>query len=269
MDDNDLDSRNQTAIAEFTLRDKFATGESLTPRNINLFQFNEFNNQVEQFLAGIKRKSELGHIGVNIEEGSYRLATVISIALASSVEADMSLLEKRQDCLDQIDAKRAEVLLVWQAQSKKHADRSYGIRLDLRCSIELNAHTDYKLIQPPLVPVERYIIGTIVDVGGVREPNIHVRPEDDPKTIVTISADAQYLADQTTNLIYRTHLLRIRGRQRIDGGEMQDYQLVEIVHSYKPHFDKAALDAAAEEGHKIWAEVQDAAAWVRSIRGGK
>lgn len=271
MNRENVAGRETPATLEFTLSDKSPAGDELSPDNISLWQFNEFNNQVEQFLAGTRRKSELGHVGVHIEPGSYKLVTAISTFAATFIAADMALLEEKQDCLAQIDAKRAEVLSHWQAQSKKNAGRRYGIRLmsEFRRSIELNSQTDYKLIEPPWVTVEQYIVGTITDLGGSRQANIHVRLEDDPKSIITIAADREYLAKQTENLIYRKLLLHVKARQSVRGEEMRDYTLVGFVRSYNPVFDRAALEAAAEEGHRIWAEVEDVAEWVRAIRGGK
>lgn len=257
-------------LAEFTLRDT-SSGQELTPETIGLWQFNEFNNQVEQFLAGTKRKAELGHVGVKIEPGSYRLSAMISAALAAFLSKDMELLETEQDCLGQIDPKRAEVVLSWQAQAKKNASRSIGVRLrgEFQSSFELRSDTDYKLVEPPLVDVDEYIVGTITDLGGAHEANIHLRLEDNPKVILTIAADRNYLSAQTDNLVYRKFLLHVTAKQNLTTKEKRHYRLVEFVRVYKPYFDQKAISEAAEVGHEIWADVEDAAAWVRFIRGGK
>jgi hypothetical protein len=40
------------------------------------------------------------------------------------------------------------------------------------------------------------------------------------------------------------------------------------IEDYSPGYDEAALDRFAEAGKKAWADVPDAAAWVRELRGG-
>lgn len=255
---------------EFTLSDK-AEGEDLKPSNISLWQFNDFNQQVEQFLVGTKRRDELGHVGVRIEEGSYKLVTAISATLAVLLAGDLELLASRDDCLGDLDPRRAEVLLKWQVLSKKCPERRYSVHLfdGKNRSVELNSETNFHSVATPWVEVEKYILGTIMDIGGAREANIHVRPEDPPHHLIKVVSSEEYLREQPENLVYRKVLLHIKARQSVESGEMRDYQLVKFVSSYRPRVDKRAMDQIAKEGSERWADVKDPAAWVRALREGK
>ena len=100
---------------EFVLRDK-VEGVDLTPATIGLARFNEFNQQVEAFVAGSERlKPE--DVQVVVGEGSYKLTTLLSTVLLAGLEPDLQALQ-REDSLGEIDPKRAEVVAKWQARPR-------------------------------------------------------------------------------------------------------------------------------------------------------
>ncbi|HEY8380389.1 MAG TPA: hypothetical protein VIK91_28090 [Nannocystis sp.] len=255
-------STNRTIA--FLLRGKSGSVE-LTPATIGLFEFNEFNTQVERFLLGSRRRGEVGHINVQVKDGSYQLVTVLSAALMGHLEPDLQQLRAREDSLGEIDPKRAEVLLEWQAASKKNPERSYIIRPRGSRSIELSEKTDYRAAHPPWVRVEKYFLGTITDIGGATRANVHLRL-DDSDEIITIASDQDYLRQQPTNLVYQRALLRVEAEQNVATGALRNFRLIEFA-QYSPAYDEAALDRFAEEGRRAWADVPDAAAWVRDLRG--
>ena len=69
------------------------------------------------------------------------------------------------------------------------------------------------------------------------------------------------------NRLYHKALLQVRAEQHFRTGELRNVQLIAFV-DYQPAYDEAALDRFAEKGEQAWADVPDAARWVRELRGG-
>ena len=251
---------------EFVLKDK-VNGVEVTPSTIGLNRFNEFNLQVAEFIAGTERL-KLDDVHVVIEPGSYKLVAMVPVMIMSSLEPDLKLLA-REDSLGEIDSKRADVIRTWQAQSKKSPDTIYAIRSDNVdiTPIELNAKTDFHMGDViPWVRVEKYLFGTVTDMGGAQKANVHLRL-DDSGQIVRIGTNQGYLKEQQQNRLYHKMLVRVEAEQHIKTGDLRNVRLLSFE-DYEPLFDEAALDRFAEAGKKAWSDVPDAAAWVRKLRGG-
>ena len=254
-----------TAIG-FALRGE-VDGVVITPKTIGLSQFNEFNQQVEAFLAGSER-TKLNQVQVEIREGSYLFRAVISATLAlSTLGQDIRILE-RQDALGEVDPKRAEVVRKWQARAKASPRLEFEIRPEGQAlpSIRVNHETDYREgnIQP-WVTVEKYLRGEIVDMGGVQKANIHLKLARGGKTVI-VSAPQSMLRDQEENRLYHKVLLHVRAQQHHRTGELRSLELI-AFDDYHPVYDEEALDRFASEGAIAWADVPDAVSWVRELRG--
>ena len=175
---------------------------------------------------------------------------------------------QRQDSLGEIDPKRAEVLAKWQSRSKGCPDLRYGIRLRGLAikAIELSTATDYRIGEiVPWVKVEKYLFGTVVDMGGAQKVNVHIRLNDGQ--VMIVGTNQGYLKGQQENRLYHKVLLRVEADQHIRTGQLRDLRLLSFE-NYEPRYDEEALDRFAEKGRRAWADVQDAAGWVRQLRGG-
>lgn len=252
---------------EFVLRDR-VDGVEITPSTIGLSRFNEFNQQVQDFLAGSERL-KLDEVHVSVEAGSYKLVTLLSFAVVAAVEPDLQSL-RRQDALGEIDPKRAEIVAKWQARSKSHTNPSFLIRPIGFCAetIEVSRSTDYRIGEiEPWVKVEKYLFGTVLDMGGAQKANVHLRLEDTGQ-IVRIGSNQGYLREQRENHLYHKVLVRVEGDQHYRTGQIRNLRLL-AFEDYTPGYDEAALDRFVEAGTKAWADVPDAAGWVRELRGGR
>lgn len=103
-------------------------------------------------------------------------------------------------------------------------------------------------------------------MGGAQKANIHLKIGRN-KRIIRICTNQGYLHDQTQNWLYRKALLHVRAEQHFRTGELRNIRLIEFV-PYQPVYDEAALDRFGADGSQAWADVPDAAAWVREVRGG-
>ncbi|RME92113.1 MAG: hypothetical protein D6766_10610, partial [Verrucomicrobia bacterium] len=236
-------------------------------RTIGLSQFNEFNRQVEDFVAG-SQQPRLDRVRVEIAEGSYVLRLALPDFLMADLEPDLKRLA-REDVLGELDPKRAEVVQKWQARARKHPELGYEVR---PCGeglprVRINHQTNYRPgTTDPWVTVEKYLFGEILDMGGAQKANIHLRLGGGGK-IVIVAASQEYLRDQVENRLYHKALLHVRAEQHVRTGELRNIRLVSFV-DYQPTYDEEALDRFAEKGSEAWRDVPDAAEWVRELRGG-
>jgi len=251
---------------EFFLRGR-VDGVELTPRTIGLSQFNEFNQQVEAFIAG-SQKGKLNETHVEVGEGSYKLTVLLAAAAAAALEPDLTLMA-REDTLGELDPKRAEVVAKWQARARTDPAVQYEIRPgrpDLP-TVQLSRTTDFRIgAVVPWVTVEKYLFGTILDMGGAQKANVHLRLKDTGQTIIINSAQ-NYLQELPDNRLYHQALVHVRAQQHYRTGALRNVQLV-AFEDYAPVYDEAALERFAQRGREAWRDVPDAVAWVRERRGG-
>jgi len=251
---------------EFLLRDK-VNGVEITPDTIDLARFNEFNQQVAVFIAGLQGL-KLDEVQARVGDGSYKLTAKLTLVIAAALQPDLQALQ-RQDSLGEIDPRRAEVVAKWQSRSKGSPDLRYGIRPRglAANAIELSTATDYRIGETvPWVRVEKYLFGTVVDMGGVQKANVHIRL-DDTGQVVIVGTNQGYLKDQQANRLYHKVLVRVEAEEHTRTKELRNRRLLSFE-NYEPGYDESALDRFAEKGRQAWADVPDAAGWVRQLRGG-
>lgn len=251
---------------EFVLRGRL-DGVEITPDTIGLSRFNEFNRQVEEFIGGSDRLP-LEQVKVHVEAGSYKLVTFLPVAVLSSMEPDLRALD-RQDSLGELDPRRAQVIERWQARTKSKPELSYTIRPlnEAMRPVEVSSRSDFRVGEViPWVKVEKYLFGTVMDMGGATRANVHIRLDDSGK-LVRIGSDQDYLYDQEANHLYRKVLVRVEARQHFKTGELRDLRLLSFE-DYQPSYDEDALDRFAAAGKASWADVPDASGWVEQLRGG-
>lgn len=258
-------ARQQTV--EFILRGKLE-GVDITPQSIGLHLFNQFNAEVEDLIVGSQRALKLTEAKVRVEEGSYRLKVVLTAALLASFGPDLQRLN-RQDSLGEIDPERAKIIQRWQARAKSDQNLQYEVRSagEAPAKVQVTSSTDYHVGKTtPWVAVEQYLFGRIVDMGGAQKANVHLAVEGTGR-IQIVGASEELLREQKENRLYHTALLRVRAEQHNRTGELRNIRLIDFE-EYDPSYNEQELEKFIEEGTKAWADVPDAAAWVRDLRGG-
>jgi hypothetical protein len=256
---------SETTSIEFVLHGK-VEGLEITPRTIGLSQFNEFNQQVETFIGG-SQKLKLDQVHVEIAESSYLLRAILPAVVLSSLEPDLKLMA-RQDVLGELDYKRAEIVQKWQARTKTNPDLDYIVRPrgDALPEVRISRETDYRVgAVIPWVAVEKYLFGEVMDMGGTQRANIHLKLDRGGKTVL-VGASQGYLREQVENRLYHKALLHVRAEQHFRTGDLRNILMISFV-DYQPTYNEAALDQFAAKGANAWADVPDAAMWVREVRG--
>jgi hypothetical protein len=125
--------------------------------------------------------------------------------------------------------------------------------------------TNYRKGEPvPWVAVEKYLFGSVEELGGTSTPNVHLRVPGSDKLIV-VDSNREFLEGR--GVIFKNVLLRVRAKENVKTGELKDLTLLEFV-DYDPKYDEAALDRFAEAGKAAWADIPDAEEWLRDLREG-
>jgi len=255
---------NEEKKIRFTMKVKLE-GLEMTPKSIDLHLLNRFNQEVEEFILGSERPQSK-NIKVSIEEGPYVLNAIVPLVLAIGLERDIGSVGK-QHVLQNVDPKRAAVISKWQHAAKKNSDYSVSIAasdtpLD---PIVISHASDYHTPdQNEWVHVEEYVVGTLVDMGGATSPNVHLQLPG--RQMLVISTSVQYLKEQQTNYLYRRVQARLSAEKNIKTGAYKNQRLMAIV-GEAPSYNESELKAAIAKGTAAWADVPDAVAWVRELRG--
>ena len=255
-----------TISIEFVLHGR-VEGVEITPRTISLSLFNEFNLQVEAFLSG-QQRVKVDDVQLEILPGSYVLRTLVPVVLLASLESDLGRLT-REDALGELDPRRAEVIQKWQARARGSPELRYEVRpqTETMPKVRITSETDFRIGEVvPWVAVEKYLFGQVMDMGGAQKANIHLKLDRGRKTVV-VGATQDYLREQVENRLYHKVLLHVRAEQHIRTGELRNVRLLSFV-DYQPGYNEEALDRFVAKGTAAWAEVPDAAGWVRELRGG-
>ena len=238
-------------------------GYEISPARVPASVLAEFSKDVLDFIKGVGRQ-DVSSIEVSIIEGS--LTIVADRIPFSSVFRDLKTIELNGD-LSRIDSKRREIIEKWQSRAKKTQDVTVRIATQaLSSELVISRSSDYKdLGTARLVNVERYIRGEIQDLGGISQPNAHVLTSDGKK--LTIKTTREFIRSETKNRVYQDAHMRVRGKLNLDTNELVDLELVSFV-EYAPKFNKKDMENLVAKGRQAWADVDDPAEWVRSVRGG-
>jgi hypothetical protein len=133
--------------------------------------------------------------------------------------------------------------------------------------VEFTVQTDYRVGKiVPWVRVEKYLFGTVTDMGGAQKANVHIRL-DDSGELVRIGTNQDYLHDQEENRLYRKVLVRVAAEQQYRTGKLRNLRLLSFE-DYQPRYDEEALDRFAAAGREAWQDVTNASLWVAELRGG-
>jgi hypothetical protein len=242
-----------------------SAGFEATPDRVRLGDLADFSTDVETFLRGENKEIDPKTLEVAVLKGSFAIETV-PLPSAPTLFRDLSSLINGE-LLDNIDAKRREVMDRWQKAARQTRDLAYRISAPfLERPIIVNAESDYHADDADQwVQVERYIRGEIQDLGGVTKANAHVRLPDG-RTLKVI-AERDVLRDDTVNRLYKMAMLRIKAEYNVQTRDLRNARLLEFV-EYTSQVDEDALLRMTRRGASAWKDVVDATAWVDEQRGG-
>lgn len=242
-----------------------SAGFEATPDRVRLGDLAEFSNDVATFLRGEDKEVDTKTLEVAVRNGSLAIETT-PLSSAPGLFRDLRTL-LGGELLDELDAKRREVMERWQKAARQSRQLAYRISAPfLERSVIVSSESDYHADDADQwVQVERYIRGEIQDLGGSTKANAHVKLPDGRTLKVT--AEREVLRDDTVNRLYKLAMLRIKAEYNVLTRELRNARLVEFV-EYTPKVDEDELTRMTRRGASAWKDVADATAWVDELRGG-
>jgi len=256
---------DEPKVLTFTLDDT-VNGQRLTLDNVDHPTLTGFLDDAGKLVKGSQKDASLAGTHVSIEDGSVKIKIFASALLAAAVATDMALLESTGD-LDAIDPARAVVISKWQSQAQRAPDRKYSVLPHAAAkpvgisSKDIFSHKGEKY----WATVEKYLTGKVTNLGGKRDPNVHIVLLDTNETI-TVSAEEKQLAEEKENRIYKTVTLHVQAEQHLRLGMLRNYRLLDFVRETS-EVDEQALQTLWQKGRAAWRDVKSASAWVENLRG--
>ncbi|MGB0745064.1 MAG: hypothetical protein ACPGSB_11130 [Opitutales bacterium] len=251
----------------FKLRAK-VRGQEVTPETIPLGRFNRFNAEVEQLILGSLKSAPVDDIHARITSGSYALDIELPAAVYLDLRSDLERIAE-SGMPDGVDPKRLEVVTRWQNEASEAEDLVYEIAPGWQPDATLRIDHSHRLLTPEPKPVwfatEKYLNGEITTAGGATQANLQLRVPGYAR-ILTIAATREQLKSLTIGRLYEDQMIRVRGEERLDTGELRNLELIEFI-EHRKDYDEDYINALIEKGTRRWADVPDANAWLRELRG--
>jgi hypothetical protein len=255
---------SQPETVEFALSGT-ANGVEIFPAHVPFGLMRKFHEEVERLVLGSNQGS-LADTLVEIRKGSYALVVPIPDNVRDGFAQDMSVATD-PDSSTHPDPTRLSVLQSWQKRAAFDRGIVYHIRPQspqprLRALKIDGATVLRRASDDRWVAVELLLVGEVREAGG-EKTNIHVRLHDQPKSIIVAVTPDQLKAEAYP--LFREKLLRVAAERNLRTKVLRRLRLIEFV-PYKPEFDAAAFARMTAAGKKAWADVPDAAQWVREQR---
>jgi hypothetical protein len=226
----------------------------------------KFHEDVERLVLGSNQGS-LADTLVEVRTGSYALVVPIPETVRESFELDISIAAN-PDASAYPDPLRLAVLQAWQKRASFDRGLTYFIRprgsqtrirefkIDAQTTLRRSADDRW-------VPVELLLLGEVREAGG-EKTNIHVRLRDQKQPVIVSVSPEQLRAEPYP--LFHEKVLRVTAERNLRTKVLRKLRLIEFV-PYKPEFDEAAFARMTLAGEQAWADVPDAAKWVREQRG--
>lgn len=242
-------------------------GKQIGPENISLPLLVEFAEQVSTFLRG-SSKADLKNIKAVIKTGSFALEVEAPTQLLEPAIRDYQTIREHKSLAD-VDPIRAQIIENWQSLAVKNSGRIYKLFIDSADAnkikpLIISSDTSYKTQKELWADVELYTYGSVYDLGGKSQPNVHLQLADGRSVRVQASIDT--LAGDRVNRLYSKQLVRIKAQQNLQTKEYRDETLVSFE-KYNPHFDEDEFQAIVRQGRLAWKNVKNATEWVENLRG--
>ena len=188
-----------------TLQDMSA-GYPVSPQRVPLAVLRSFARDVDDLLRGESAEIDTSKLDVKVFDGSLGVLTE-PIANPGLLQDLKSL--GYSELLEGVDAKRREVIERWQKAAK--GVRNAVIRISapfLQNDVVISSKTDFHADDADQwVTVERYVQGEVVEIGGQRNVNAHLRLPDG--TLLAVESERAVFRDDKVNRLYKIAMVRI------------------------------------------------------------
>lgn len=239
-------------------------GYEISPERVPMAVLRTFVKDVEELLRGDGSEVDPQELDVGIVNGSLAIQTA-PIASPGLIRDLLQLVGSER--LDGLDRKRREVIERWQKLATGSRRCIFRIAAPaLAQGITVSAATDFHADDADQwVQVERYLQGEVVEMGGLKKANAHIRLQDG--TLIPVESDRDFFRSDTVNRLYKLAMARISAEYNVVTRKYRNARLLGFE-EHQQTLDEAQLQRLTERGAKAWGTVPNASEWVDSLRGG-
>ncbi len=238
----------------------------LTPDTYDISELRIILDQVEELLFPAIEKKNRPIVAYEIKDGSVRHIFKTSLQVIIGFNAVLGQIQSKK-AIDFLEYPTAKAFYALQETARKQ-NYSFEISTSIpdTSRLTIDPSTELSLPANDWVTAEFYFYGEITNMGGKVNPNMHVSVPGLASFRIQTPRDT--LAQYDHNPLYKPLGVRATGRQNIATGEIDSGSLafVEFI-DYSPDYDEKYLDSLIDKAQSVWADVPDADAWLRELRG--
>lgn len=236
----------------------------LTPETFDIKELAEIIEQAEKLLFPGERK-ERPIISYKMEEGSVKNIFKTSFQAVIGFSAILSQVEAKQN-IDFLELNTAKAFESFQETAIKK-DYSFEIKTSIENSplLKIDKSTFYYRTSENWVDAEFYFYGKITNAGGKDKANIHLVTEE--LGTLYIQTPQEFLAKAEENILYKTYVIRAKGKQNSQTGEIdkQSLSFIEMI-DYNTKYDEQYLKKLRSKAMN-WLNKINPDDWLKDIRG--
>jgi hypothetical protein len=236
----------------------------LTPDTYDIRELSELIEQVERMLFPGERK-ERPLISYHIEEGSVKNIFKTTAQIVIGFSAVLGQVQSLQniDFLELNTAKAFETLQ--ETAIKKDYTFEIGTSVSQSQSLKIDKSTFFYRTTENWVDAEFYFFGKITNAGGKDKANIHLLT--DELGTLYIQTPQEFLAKAEENILYKTYVIRAKGKQNSETGEIDKQSLTFLnLIDYSTKYDEEYLRTLRSKAI-IWLNKINPDDWLKDIRG--
>ncbi|GIK21510.1 MAG: hypothetical protein PHY57_06940 [Ignavibacterium sp.] len=236
----------------------------LTPDTYDIRELSELIEQVERMLFPGERK-ERPLISYHIEEGSVKNIFKTTAQTVIGFSAILGQVQSLQniDFLELNTAKAFETLQ--ETAIKKDYSFEIGTSVSQSQLLIIDKSTFFYRTTENWVDAEFYFFGRITNAGGKDKANIHLLT--DELGTLYIQTPQEFLAKAEENILYKTYVIRAKGKQNSETGEIDKQSLTFLnLIDYSSKYDEKYLETLRSKAI-IWLNKINPDDWLKDIRG--
>lgn len=236
----------------------------ITPETFDIKELTEIIEQAEKLLFPGERK-ERPIISYRMEEGSVKNIFKTSLQAVIGFSAVLGQVYTTKN-IDFLELNTARAFESFQETAVKK-DYTFEIKTSVKDSpiLRIDKTTFYYRTLENWVDAEFYFYGKITNAGGKDKANIHLVTEE--LGTLLIQTPQEFLAKAEENILYKTYVIRAKGKQNSETGEIdkQSLSFVEMI-DYNTKYDEQYLKKLRSKAMP-WLNKIDPEDWLKEIRG--
>lgn len=236
----------------------------LTSDTFDIKELSEIIQQAEKLLFPGERK-ERPLISYRMDEGSVKNIFKTSLQAVIGFSAVLGQVEATHN-IDFLELNTAKAFESFQETAIKK-DYDFEIKTSIANSptLKIDKSTFYYRTSENWVDTEFYFYGRITNAGGKDKANIHLVTEE--LGTLYIQTPQEFLAKSEENILYKSYVIRAKGKQNSETGEIEKQSLsfIELI-DYNTKYDLQYLKKLRSKA-MTWLNKIDPDEWLKDIRG--